>query len=63
MTTTVTIKHDGPRYHDVIVATVTPATGGRTSERQLRPGEQVTLYVYDTQALAITEAPHEAAAA
>lgn len=62
MTTTVTIKHDGPDHHDINVEIYQGrADGTKTGVRssRLKMGEALTEYVYDTQALYITEIEKE----
>lgn len=55
MTTTVTIRHDGPPTHDVLVEVIAESTGNVIQGHVLKDGENTTLYVYKQQSLKISE--------
>lgn len=55
MTTSVTIRHDGPATHDVIVDVVRADTFDVLQKHVLTDGKSMTFYVYRGQSLVITE--------
>jgi len=57
MTTTVTIKHNGPDHHDVMITEVNPLTGYIGYGHRLSIGKEITVSVYDSKGIGITEVP------
>lgn len=57
MTTTVTIKHEGPGHHDVAVLCVNPQTGTPGTTHIISANAQVTLVLHDGQELQVNEVP------
>lgn len=55
MTTTVTIKHDGPNHHDVAVTVVNANTKTISEVVRLAISESVTRSLWDSQSLTVTE--------
>lgn len=56
MTTTVSIKHDGPDHHDVMVTAIDPTTGDETGSKQrLANGETFTGVVYSNKGYIVKE--------
>lgn len=65
MTTQVIVKSPSPNHQDVMVKKVSPQTGDVMSEKRLREGDEVSLYVHEGMSLQISEIakePVEAAA-
>ncbi len=61
MTTTVTIKHEGPDHHDIQVEILRMNGGFPEADASVKikvsPGETYTTHVYSTQYLRIIEIP------
>jgi hypothetical protein len=58
MTTTVTIKHEGPDHHDVLVEQYNPKDGKiQYQSKRLSSGEEVKYAVYDSSAIRASEIP------
>jgi hypothetical protein len=58
MTTTVTIKHEGPDHHDIQITAINPKKGLDSQEpyaRRLASGESTTLSLYEIRSLIISE--------
>jgi hypothetical protein len=55
MTTTVTIKHEGPDHHDVFVASANPQTREILDSKRLAAGEAATFYVHSSLGLTVSE--------
>jgi hypothetical protein len=63
MTTTITIKHEGPDHHDVLVSAINPNNGNTNgSPVRLRMGEETTIALWDTQCISILETAKQAPA-
>lgn len=54
MTTSVTLKHNGPGHHDVVIEVVT-AHGGNVIRHELKTGQSIDLYVYRGQFINVSE--------
>lgn len=54
MTTTVTIKHEGPDHHDILIVSGGPNEEELT-EARLKEGEKVKLYFWGANYLKIKE--------
>jgi len=57
MTTSVTVKHEGPSHMDVLVERVNPKTGENSGGKRLVMGESVEYNIYDTQVVMVSEVP------
>jgi hypothetical protein len=55
MTTTVTIKHEGPDHHDVLVTVVDLPTKAIRQEIRLKAGDTITNYIHTGQGLTVSE--------
>lgn len=59
MTTTVTIKHGGPKEHDVKIEVINADTLNVLNTVTIASGHEQTLYIYGKQGLLISEVPSE----
>lgn len=59
MTTTVTVRHDGPIDHDVKIEVINADTLNVLNTVTITSGHEQTLYIYGKQGLLISEVPHE----
>jgi hypothetical protein len=55
MTTSVTIKHNGPGHHDVIVEVVADGSGAVLREQRIKLDASVELFVYRGQSIRVAE--------